>query len=170
MPTNQNCPNCGSNKHNFRELSAENRSQCRAFGKTCNNCGRPNHFSNVCRSRPAQQQSKTENKVDHQSMAVLYNLSSSELFEKHQLGNISADAKSRRRFLGHVKYDNDLERFIPIQLKQSNTINVDILFDPKNHVELGGNVHGRDVLGKQSYEAIADTGAAICCTVHQLQK
>ena len=33
--TKQGCPNCGSYSHNFRELSEENKSQCKAFGKTC---------------------------------------------------------------------------------------------------------------------------------------
>ena len=36
------CGNCGS-KHPPRE--------CKAFGKKCHGCGKPNHFISMCRSR-----------------------------------------------------------------------------------------------------------------------
>lgn len=40
----QMCKNCGEyTNHKFR-------SQCKAFGKTCSNCSKLNHFAKVCRS------------------------------------------------------------------------------------------------------------------------
>ena len=70
-----------------------------------------------------------------------------------------------------MKYDKDQERFVPTQLKQTNTINVDIKFDPINLIDLGGKVHEEKVPVQRSHEAIADTGAAICCTpISEIEK
>ena len=41
-----NCRNCGSN---YPDTGA-----CPAKGKSCNNCGKPNHFAAVCRGKPNQ--------------------------------------------------------------------------------------------------------------------
>jgi len=47
--TASNCSKCGS-KHSPK--------MCPAFGKQCNACGKLNHFSKVCRTKPTHQQSK----------------------------------------------------------------------------------------------------------------
>ncbi len=46
------CSNCGSSSHNSR---AQN---CPAWGQTCRNCLKKNHFAKVCRSAPASQASQ----------------------------------------------------------------------------------------------------------------
>ena len=43
------CAGCGSNQHSSFERS----SKCPAWRKTCNNCGKLNHFSKVCRAHQA---------------------------------------------------------------------------------------------------------------------
>ena len=43
-PTGQKCGNCGRNHKPGREA-------CPAQGKTCNTCGKANHFANVCRAK-----------------------------------------------------------------------------------------------------------------------
>lgn len=43
----KSCGHCGG-QHPFNDMSKN----CKAFGKICNSCGKPNHLSNVCRSKP----------------------------------------------------------------------------------------------------------------------
>ena len=43
-PSNPKCKGCGWGAH------LNGRKQCPAFGKNCNKCGKPNHFSSVCQS------------------------------------------------------------------------------------------------------------------------
>jgi len=50
----QTCRNCGGPYPH-----AGGRESCPAFGKSCNFCSKPNHFSKVCRSRQASQQAPT---------------------------------------------------------------------------------------------------------------
>ena len=44
----QACRYCGGKRHKERQ-------QCPAYGKTCRNCGKPNHFQSVCRAQPSKQ-------------------------------------------------------------------------------------------------------------------
>jgi hypothetical protein len=49
-----NCRYCGS---------GHQAGSCPAYGKTCNTCGRRNHFSTVCRSQQTQQTSSDRNTI-----------------------------------------------------------------------------------------------------------
>ena len=49
-PAGQTCRNCGGSYPH-----AGGRESCPALGKSCNFCSKPNHFSQVCRSRQASQ-------------------------------------------------------------------------------------------------------------------
>ena len=49
------CSNCGS-KHPPRK--------CKAFGKKCHGCGKPNHFISICRSRN-RSQSQNKGNIPH---------------------------------------------------------------------------------------------------------
>ena len=51
-----NCRNCGT-RHGARE--------CPAYGKTCRNCQRQNHFQNMCRSRKKVRGLEEETKEHH---------------------------------------------------------------------------------------------------------
>ena len=51
-----NCRNCGT-RHGARE--------CPAYGKTCRNCQRQNHFQNMCRSRKKVHGLEEETKEHH---------------------------------------------------------------------------------------------------------
>jgi len=53
-PPTQTCRNCGG-----AYPHAAGRKSCPAFGKSCNFCSKPNHFSKVCRSRQTSQQAPT---------------------------------------------------------------------------------------------------------------
>ena len=54
----KSCNFCGGPRHTASNSLEDRKKMCRAFGKTCNNCGKTNHLSNVCNSsRPAGKQS-----------------------------------------------------------------------------------------------------------------
>ena len=53
----QTCRNCGGPYPHAG--GRESCDSCPAFGKSCNFCSKPNHFSKVCRSRQASQQAPT---------------------------------------------------------------------------------------------------------------
>ena len=42
--------------------------------------------------------------------------------------------------MGHLRYDKDLQQFVPHFLKQDNTIHVDISIDVDSYRELGGDI------------------------------
>ena len=44
------CNYCGGPRHSPSNSLEDRKKMCRAFGKSCSKCGRPNHLSNVCRS------------------------------------------------------------------------------------------------------------------------
>ena len=66
--------NYGSEGHNFKELSLQNRQECKAFGKRCNKCKKANHFAQVCRSRVLKEDNEKIDIVENQSMAVLQSM------------------------------------------------------------------------------------------------
>lgn len=56
-PPQRKCPNCG-------RPNCDGKTRCAAKGKTCNGCGKTNHFRSVCRS--VSRSSKSVNAVDSQ--------------------------------------------------------------------------------------------------------
>jgi hypothetical protein len=48
---NGRCTYCGEPNHDGGNTTRFRRTQCKAFGETCKNCGVPNHFSKVCTQR-----------------------------------------------------------------------------------------------------------------------
>ena len=44
------CNYCGGPRHSPSNSLEERKKICRAFGKSCAKCGKPNHLSNVCKS------------------------------------------------------------------------------------------------------------------------
>ena len=66
------CTNCGSEGHNFKELSLQDRHEFKAFGKRCK-CKKANNFAQVCCSRVLKEDKKM-NIVENQSMAVLQSM------------------------------------------------------------------------------------------------
>ena len=50
--TPNKCKHCGG-RHPGDNSPASREQNCKAFGKTCTKCGKPNHFAPVCRSSPA---------------------------------------------------------------------------------------------------------------------
>ena len=56
------CRYCGGPRHGQHNTLAERQSKCRAYGKTCAKCGKPNHFSSVCRSSTKPQEKEDTDK------------------------------------------------------------------------------------------------------------
>ena len=52
----KSCGNCGG-KHPFNDMSKH----CKAYGKTCHSCGKNNHLSSMCRSKPMDSKAATTN-------------------------------------------------------------------------------------------------------------
>jgi hypothetical protein len=46
------CNFCGGPRHTNSNTSEDRQKLCKAFGKMCSKCGKPNHFSSVCQSSP----------------------------------------------------------------------------------------------------------------------
>ena len=51
--TDRSCQYCGEKGHGRSAPTQTRKKTCPAYGTTCENCGKPNHFKNVCRSKPA---------------------------------------------------------------------------------------------------------------------
>ena len=64
---NVKCSGCGSDSHPPGKSMI--RTDCPAWGKTCNNCGRPNHFRAVCRQSKAQSSRSEEANVDEEEQS-----------------------------------------------------------------------------------------------------
>ena len=47
------CRFCGDSKHSQINSPEDRKQKCKAWGKSCSNCQKPNHFSNVCQSAKA---------------------------------------------------------------------------------------------------------------------
>ena len=47
------CSHCGQPKHSPRNTPDDRKSSCKAWGKICDKCQKPNHYSSVCQSQPA---------------------------------------------------------------------------------------------------------------------
>ena len=45
------CPWCGQTGHGALVTEDERKQKCKAYGKTCRTCGKPNHLDSVCRSK-----------------------------------------------------------------------------------------------------------------------
>ena len=75
------CTNCGR-RHDFKR-----RENCLAYGKTCNSCGKMNHFAAVCRGK--------RNKAEHQKSVRCVNDPDSdelaELFTSHDVSTVDLD-------------------------------------------------------------------------------
>ena len=79
----QTCNNCQK-----RFPHAGGRMSCPAWGKTCHQCGKPNHFANSCRSAPAitqnsAQQSKNPGNRPHRKSDIQYR-PPSQTYTQHQ--------------------------------------------------------------------------------------
>ena len=135
--SNKKCSSCGSEGHkNFSELSEENKGQCKANGKFCENCGKKNHLASVCRSSNS---NKSGEKSAENSGLTLSTIATDNVYACHQIGAVTTDAKSRRRFLGHVHYDKKNDKFVSKAIRQDNILKVDIVVDKVGYKSLGGN-------------------------------
>ena len=50
-PKNETCAYCGKQGHGKNAAPRTRKSECPAYGKTCDACGRANHFESVCRNK-----------------------------------------------------------------------------------------------------------------------
>ena len=161
------CKNCGGQGHQYRDLPDDEKSKCRAHGKTCNKCKKYNHFEAVCNTKSVRQKNDPEDAAENSSMAVLNNVAVDEgqqIKEMYKLNEVQSSAQSRRRFFQHLYFDKGLDKFVSRPMKQSNTMEVEITFDVENHLKLGGIAPRRKTFEKFKQDAVCDTGAAICCT------
>ena len=68
------------------------RGQCKAWGKTCKRCGRPNHFSKVCKSKSkSKEKSKTQNKSKKVHHVVESDSSSEESDTDFFVGSVQSE-------------------------------------------------------------------------------
>ena len=65
---NRKCRGCGYNRH------PKGRDQCPAQGKKCNNCGKFNHFANVCMSSKTNAVQNAPETTDHDDTSFLGSL------------------------------------------------------------------------------------------------
>ena len=151
------CLNCGLEGHkSWKELPMDNKSQCKANGKTFFKCGKMNQLQSVCQSPPAE---NPTDKTANQNMLSLMTMHA-----KHQINSMAFDARSRRRFIGHIRYDKSKDKFVSTSLRQNNSLTVDIKFDGESYKALGGDQLPKGAIDRVNVEAVADTGAALCCT------
>ena len=59
---NNKCRNCRGNRHGDQNTVVDRETHCKAFGKTCEKCGRLHHFAAVCKSGDKPKLSTAQNK------------------------------------------------------------------------------------------------------------
>ena len=163
--TGKKCTNCGSPSHpSYRDLKKEEKDKCLAHGKHCEKCGKKNHLAAVCKSKDV---AYSEAEAEQDAISLL-NLdtegsrASARLAERHNLNGIgSAPPKHRRRFLNHVRFDKEQQKFILHSVKNSNVTRVKIEVDKDSYKQLGGE--GQLKVAKVTSETVYFTGAARCC-------
>ena len=81
------CLSCGSEEHgSYTKFSLENKNECKANGKFCERCGKPNHLTSACRSKLQKGKDSTG---DNES--TLGSVATDKVDKQHR------DAKSRRK-------------------------------------------------------------------------
>ena len=157
------CTNCGADGHNFRDLKAEERHKCRAFGKNCNKCKKSNHFAQVCRSRIVKEEGENLNVVERESMSILQSLRSHSSTQNRCNIMEVVRPKRGRQYMGHLKFDKSSQKFIPHNPGKDSYLEIDIKMDSDGLWDLCKRKLKQKTVSTKGHKAVADTGAAICC-------
>ena len=128
------CSYCGSVGHGKNAAVSVRKERCPAYGKNCNHCGLPNHFSSVCRmkahglSKPKEKSSAVNNAPDPVSECPIWE-------ELCSLQNYRCTGKEMH--LDHHVYNNMAERWVKRPSKPQPFISLIASTNANDYAELG---------------------------------
>ena len=136
------CFYCGQSGHGARASLKQRKNTCKAYGHTCEKCGRSHHYGSVCRSKPSNSNAR--------SADALFICSSTN--DKSTNSRQKVDSKSG---LNHHIYDKNTNDWIERQSKEQPVIDIEI-----------STTHGlgfsANKLTTCTQSALADTGCQSC--------
>lgn len=135
------CYFCGKTGHGKYPSPSTRSNECKAFGHTCSNCGKPNHSERVCKSKPPPKQ-----------------VSENAIFT--HVCNISTHAKRGDRTMDHHVFDGPTESWVRKQSLPQPTRRLVATLHPSDYAKL--KIPRRPRRAQCSIEGIPDTGCQSC--------
>ena len=129
------CSYCGTSGYGKNAPFSERKKNCKAYGKTCNHCGLPNHFSSVCRtkaqglSKPKEKSAPINNSTDTMSECPIW----------EELCSVQSNSSvcEKEMYLDHHVYMNIVEKWIRKPSKPQPFIPVSASTKTADYEELG---------------------------------
>ena len=163
------CFKCGSESHQWGELSEEERkTKCAGYGATCQVCGKTGHLALVC-----QQANQNKKKEGGSHNAIGFELltlrTREELKEQGGAARDQQQGRGRGRGrkkdkggLAHLRYDDRTEQYVPTSPGDTTRVQVEVTVDREQYGKLGG---GGTLARARTMNtaAVGDTGASLCC-------
>ena len=156
LSTKLKCHYCGGNKHSNRET------ECKAYGATCNRCGKKGHFKNVCKSKKT---SEDIEKVEKQKDTTVDGDQDNHIVEG--LFNVEeqfADQQTISSLVsGDLKYDKKRKIWIqkPLADKLVEKVPIELTVCGESWVSLGSKCSAPS--NQILVEGVADTGCSVLC-------
>ena len=134
---NRKCNGCGLNSHG--PFNRKRSSECKAFGKKCSNCGKPNHFSNVCNSSTTAAVHEVNNTAEETETSTINGFITA--IQTVPLTNpddakplvstlrASLNSKVNTLPLPHFIYDEEIKKWIKKSPKSSPTVMISVTLD-----------------------------------------
>lgn len=143
------CTYCGKRGHGARATLQLRKKECPAYGQTCNNCRRMNHFEAVCRGK----QKVTDTKTEHES-AVFDFLCATTSFDKNYDRHVVQ--------LDHHLYNQLSDTWVRQPSQPQPFIQVTARVDPTdyNHFDIDSKITPKPKT--TTITAMADTGCQSC--------
>lgn len=144
------CSYCGKKGHGARAPPQVRKKECPAYGQTCNNCQRMNHFEAVCRGK---QKIKSTNRTENEG-AVFDSLCAMTSYDKNYERNVVN--------LDHHLYNSLSDTWIRQASQPQPFINVTARIDPKDYENLKIDSKVTPKTKTATVTAMADTGCQSC--------
>ena len=186
------CKHCGEAKHSQTNSPEDRKQKCKAWGQTCSNCNKFNHFAKLCNSAKASPVEAGDPKAADATSADLNNIRVANFFSlKAGLGadhsQLPATPSDLPPVLAYMRTSNGpvttlplphhvhdiVSGWLPSRPKSSPTILAQFSVDRPSYAELGLNLprHCQSTHnpGRPSNKpAIADTGAQLTVVPYSL--
>jgi hypothetical protein len=150
------CFNCRTSGHFYRWLKSDEKKKCPAHGKTWGKCGKENHFEKVCRTKT---EGALEAEEDEQGFLGCFGIL---VLASKYAKKARQKVKNTEKIMGHMEYDSVREEYVSSRMSKNHLLDVNITLDKSQYFQLGGT-DKKTTDQTVKTEAVADTGAAVCC-------